>query len=270
MSGAQIAITKMHGAGNDFVLIERGNLTEDYLPSLAISLCDRHFGIGADGMLVVSPSQLADVRMRIFNSDGSEAQMCGNGIRCVGKYLYDNNIISDLHPTVETLSGIKKLELHLDSTGLVDTVTVDMGPATLLSDDIVALTVQSGTFDTIPVSTGNPHCVIEVDDIDDFDVTTIGPQLENHPYWSEKANIEFITVESSDSIRQRTWERGAGETLACGTGACAAAFAMVKSARTDWPVKVKLPGGILIINIKDDHLTMTGPAVKVFECTVQA
>ena len=258
----------MHGAGNDFVLIDGRDIADTRLPEIARRLCDRHFGVGADGLLVISDSSCADIRMRIFNSDGSEAQMCGNGIRCVGKYIYDNLLNNSLRPTVETLAGNKTLELHIGESGKVETVTVDMGEAVLLSDSAVALTTDSGVFNVMPVSTGNPHGVVEVSDAETFEVAKIGPQLENHPYWPNKANIEFVTAQAPSALRQRTWERGVGETLACGTGACAAAFAMAASGRVDWPVKVVLPGGTLIIDKKDRHILMTGPASFVFETAV--
>lgn len=264
----QLKVSKMHGAGNDFVLINSRDVAGECLPELARRLCDRHFGIGADGMLVISDSCCADIKMRIFNADGSEAQMCGNGIRCVGKYIYDNRLNFSLCPNVETLSGTKRLELHLDSDGKVDSVTVDMGKATLQSKTNVALATDHGCFNVWPVSTGNPHCVVAVSDTETFEVTTIGPILENHPFWPNKANIEFVTVEATDTLRQRTWERGVGETPACGTGACAAALAMVSAGKVVWPVKVKLPGGILIIDHRGNHLLMTGPARFVFETTI--
>ncbi len=265
---SQLRVTKMHGAGNDFVLIDGRDIAEERLPEIARRLCDRHFGVGADGLLVISDSSCADIKMRIFNSDGSEAQMCGNGIRCVGKYIYDNHLNTSLHPTVETLAGNKTLALHIGIDGKVERVTVDMGEAVMLSDSAVALTTESGIFNVIPVSTGNPHGVVEVSDTETFEVAKIGSQLESHPFWPNKANIEFVMVEAPDTICQRTWERGVGETLACGTGACAAAFAMATSGRVNWPVKVVLPGGTLIIDKKDRHILMTGPARFVFETAV--
>lgn len=265
---SQLKVTKMHGAGNDFVLIDGRGIAEERLPEIALRLCDRHFGVGADGMLVISDSSSADIKMRIFNSDGSEAQMCGNGIRCVGKYIHDNQLNASLCPTVETLAGNKTLTLHLGDSGLVETVTVDMGEAVSLSDSSVTLSTDSGVFKVIPVSIGNPHGVVEVIDAEAFEVAKIGPQLENHPYWPNKANIEFVTAEAPDTLCQRTWERGVGETLACGTGACAAAFAMASTGKVNWPVKVVLPGGTLVIDKKDEHLLMTGPASFVFETTV--
>lgn len=264
----QLKVTKMHGAGNDFVLIDGHGIADDRLPEIAVRLCDRHFGVGADGLLVITDSQSADAKMRIFNADGSEAQMCGNGIRCVGKYLYDGGLINTNHPSIETRSGIKTLELYIDDDGTVDSATVDMGEARLLSNKPEVMITNTGSFQVWPVSTGNPHGVTEVADTASFEVATVGPQLENNPYWPNKANIEFVTVVGPDTLRQRTWERGVGETLACGTGACAAAFAMVAADRVDWPVKVQLSGGTLTVDKKDNHLFMTGPASRVFETTV--
>ena len=267
-SSGRLHFTKMHGCGNDFVVIEADSVIGLDLSELARQLCDRHFGIGADGLLVIGTSDIADASMRIFNADGSEAQMCGNGIRCVGKYIYDNKLTDSLTPAVQTLSGVKRLLLHSGHDDLVDSVTVNMGAARLTADGVVSLIAGDRTFEVTPVSTGNPHCVVEVNDTMTFDVAGVGPQLENHPYWPDKANIEFVTVESAHKLRQRTWERGVGETLACGTGACAAAFAMVANGRLQWPVEVALPGGSLIIDNVDGCLMMTGPAAKVFEANL--
>jgi len=263
-----IKFIKMHGLGNDFIVLDCLNQSEIHDPaSLAIRFCDRHFGIGADGLLIILPSDTADIRMQIFNADGSEAQMCGNGIRCVAKYIYDNNINRSLNPSVETMSGIKRLKLSIDKNSTVKYVTVDMGKATLNYPDIEShLNTDIGPVAIIPVSTGNPHGVMFVDKLDDIDVAIAGPILENHPIWPERANIEFVEVVTPHSLKQLTWERGAGETLACGTGACAAATAAVSTGRCKWPVDVRLAGGIIRVDYdKDsDNTLITGPAEIVF------
>lgn len=267
----RIEFTKMHGAGNDFVLLDRPDVEERQLSPLARRICDRHFGVGADGILVVSESVVADVRMRIFNADGSEAQMCGNGIRCVGKYIYEKGIITSMCPTVETLDGVKKLTLHLDCRGRVDTVTVDMGTASLTcSQGSFTTDTPMGRLRVIPVSTGNPHGIVPVQNVDMIDIATTGPSLENNPFWPDRANIEFVMVDGPSAITQRTWERGVGETLACGTGACAAAFALVSEAKVHCPVTVRLSGGILVIDIDKatGHIMMTGEAAKVFSSAI--
>lgn len=256
----------MHGAGNDFIVLDcRKNGALDEVGALARRLCDRHFGVGADGILLIGDSHVADVSMRIINADGSEAQMCGNGIRCLGKYIYDRAICRKTELSVDTLDGVKILQLHVADDGEVHSVTVDMGKPVIekIQDE---LTVASGSFDIAAVSTGNPHCVVFMDDCTAVDVTVSGPELECHPVWPDKANIEFVTVESRHALRQRTWERGAGQTLACGTGAIAAALAAVARGYCDWPVSVHLSGGTLIIdhNPLNSHILMTGPAATIF------
>ena len=259
---------KMNGAGNDFIVLNNleEHLPADILPQVARTLCQRHMSIGADGLIVILPSDIADVRMRIFNSDGSEAQMCGNGIRCVGKYIFDNHIIPSLLPDIETAVGIKRLNLVIADDGIVSHATVNMGKAEFEQGEISrTLTTPYGKFNVIPVSTGNPHGVIFVNDLSHIDVQLIGPELENHPYWADRANIEFVEIASPHRFRQLTWERGAGQTLACGTGACASTAAAVASARCRWPIEVQLAGGTLSIDADaDGNILMTGPATYVF------
>lgn len=264
----RIDVAKMHGAGNDFVVVSDRDANIAAPGDLAVRLCDRHFGIGADGLLILSRSDAADVKMRIFNADGTEAQMCGNGLRCVGKYIYDNGLTDSLQPLIETMLGVKSLILHPGPDGLINSATVDMGSPSLLSQTSVKLNAADRGYDVWPVSTGNPHGVVEVNDADSFDVSTIGPLLEKHTYWPDKANIEFVTVRDPHTVVQRTWERGVGETLACGTGACASAYALVSAGKTEWPVKVILPGGILTIDFADNHLIMTGDAALVFQTVI--
>lgn len=271
MAKFDLHFSKMHGIGNDFVLLDRPDIRHSVLPDVVRRLCDRHVGIGADGVLIIGNSDVADVRMRIFNADGSEAQMCGNGIRCIGKYIYETGICRSLSPSVETKSGIKTLQLHLTQEGSVGSVTVDMGRAEhYLAPGIIELTTSSGPIKLLPVTTGNPHGVVFVDDIHSIPVEIIGPELENAPVWPDRANIEFVSILSDNSICQRTWERGAGETLACGTGACAAAFAFTETGKGQWPVTVHLMGGKLIIDCDkaSGNLLMTGEASCVFSADI--
>lgn len=271
MSKLDLHFSKMHGIGNDFVLLDRPDISESELPDVVRRLCDRHFGIGADGVLIVGHSDLADVRMRIFNADGSEAQMCGNGIRCVGKYIYEYGICRSISPSVETESGIKTLQLHITPGGSVESVTVDMGRAEhYLATGMIELATSCGSVNLWPVTTGNPHGVVFIDDIHTLPIKTIGPELENASIWPDRANIEFIKILSDCRISQRTWERGAGETLACGTGACAAAFAFTETGKGHWPVTVRLTGGELLVD-RDPatgNLLMTGSASFVFSAEI--
>ncbi len=253
-----IEFAKMHGLGNDFVVIDcTDGRTYDFA-GLAVAMCDRHFGIGADGLIAILPGLTADCRMRIFNADGSEAQMCGNGIRCVGKYVRDRGLVVSDCISVETLGGVKKLMLTYGGGADVESVTVDMGMPELRSDKM-----PDGMM---ALSVGNSHIVVFVDDVSGFPVDVRGPELERHPIWPEKANVEFVEVVALGELRQRTWERGVGETKACGTGACAAAVAAVRSGRATFPVKVHLLGGDLnIVAGPSGNLLMTGPAAMVFE-----
>ena len=260
--------TKMHGLGNDFVVIEDRADTDYH--KLARSLCDRHRGIGADGLIVIGKDAVADCRMRIFNADGSEAQMCGNGVRCVGKYIRDNGLCSSPTPIIATMSGHKKLYIKQGADGTVESVTVDMGlPET---GEQYTLATPCGDFSVTEVSTGNPHGVAFVSDPSAIALSVAGPALECAEVWPQKANIEFAAVDTDrHTVYQRTWERGVGETEACGTGACATAAAAVATGRADYPVEVHLTGGVLLIDIDPDtnHLLMTGPAETVFTGPVQ-
>jgi diaminopimelate epimerase len=266
---------KMHGIGNDYVYIDCFQRTVREPEKLAIRMSDRHFGVGGDGLILIMPSDQADARMRMFNADGSEAQMCGNGIRCLAKYVYDSGISRKSKLTVETLAGVLQLEL-LAANGTVQKVKVNMGMPRLRRQDIPMLgegeqvlgeTLAAGDreFTVTCVSMGNPHCVIYVDEVAQFPVTQYGPLLEHHPQFPQRTNVEWIEWLNRKEIRQRTWERGSGETLACGTGACAAAVASVLNRKTDRRVTVHLLGGDLEIEWADDnHVYMTGPAVEVF------
>lgn len=255
--------TKMHGLGNDYLYVY-GEVPSN-IEELSIKLSDRHFGAGSDGMIYISPSCVADFKMRIFNADGSEAKMCGNGIRCVGKYVYEKGYTDKKRLTIETLSGIKTLELNV-SLGKVKSVTVDMGAA-VVSDDMT-LNIDGETVVLTPVSVGNPHAVIFVDDINKAPLTTLGPIIERHEAFPGGVNVEFVQVLGEDELRMRVWERGSGVTMACGTGACASAAAAVKNkfCRSEELVAVHLDGGTLKIAVdRYDNVTMTGPAEFIYE-----
>ena len=271
--------TKLHGLGNDYVYINTldQDLSEYDLPELARILSDRHFGIGADGMILVMPSDEADFRMRVFNSDGSEAEMCGNGIRGLVKYVYDHGMTDETTVNIETGAGILRVALTVQE-GVAAAATVDMNSPRLVRRQIPMLgepadepvieqplEVDGRSFDITCVSMGNPHCVIFVDDVASFDVTGIGPQIENHELFPERTNVEFVSVADREHVKMRVWERGSGETLACGTGACAAVVAGVLTERTERQVQVELLGGELQIEWhEDEHVFMTGPATEVF------
>lgn len=276
----KVHFSKMHGLGNDFVVLDcmDGRLYD--FSALARRLCRRRKGVGADGLLAILPDHEADCRMRIFNADGSEAQMCGNGIRCVGKYIYDRGLCPTILPTVNTRAGIKRLTVARGSDGLAATVCVDMG-APELTASLVPVTCPEKRMIDMPVSIpgaevrvtavsmGNPHGVVFVDDVYRYPIARHGRALETHDMWPEKANIEFVEAREDSLLVQRTWERGVGETQACGTGACAAAVAAVVTGRAVWPVTVNLLGGILDIDIRLGHVMMTGAATYLFEADIE-
>ncbi|MBE3127950.1 MAG: diaminopimelate epimerase, partial [Candidatus Atribacteria bacterium] len=276
----KIDFVKMHGLGNDFILIDclsKPLGDSSFLSYLAKKLCNRNFGIGADGLMLILPSSKADLRMRIFNYDGSEAQMCGNGIRCFAKYAYENKLVSKNKFTVETLAGIIIPELTITNNKILG-VKVNMGTPKLRRREVpmngkdtsrvVNETLKINpeqTFKITCVSMGNPHCITFVNDVQSIPVDEIGPKIENHPLFPEKTNVEFIQVLNKQEINFRVWERGVGETLACGTGACAALVAAVLNKKTDREATIHLPGGDLDIQWADDgHVYMTGPAELVF------
>jgi diaminopimelate epimerase len=266
---------KMHGIGNDYVYIDCFRETVPEPEKLAVRVSDRHFGVGGDGLILILPSDRADVRMRIFNADGSEAQMCGNGIRCLAKYVYEAGIHRKPEIAVETLAGVLPLQL-ITADGTVEQVRVDMGVPRLRRQDIPMrgegervvgeqLTAGDREFVVTCLSMGNPHCVIYVEDVAQYPVTHYGPLLERHARFPQRTNVEWVECLNRQEIRQRTWERGSGETLACGTGACAATVASVLNGKTDRTVTVHLCGGDLEIDwAADEHVYMTGPAVEVF------
>ena len=269
---------KMHGAGNDYVYVNGFAEAVADPAALAQAVSNRQFGIGSDGLILILPSEVADVRMRMFNADGSEAEMCGNGIRCVAKYAYDHGLVTNKEIRVETGAGVKPLQLFTNAADKVERVRVNMGQPVLKrsripmtgpeAEQIVAesLAVLDRTFAITCVSMGNPHCVIFVDDVDAFPVELYGPAIENHPSFPRRINVEFVQVLASGEVRQRTWERGAAETLACGTGASAVTVAGVLTGRTDRRLLNHLRGGDLEMEwAEDGDIYMTGPAVQVFE-----
>jgi diaminopimelate epimerase len=269
--------TKMQGAGNDYVYV---NCFEENVAdpaSTAIRVSDRNFGIGSDGLILIMPSEKADVRMRMFNSDGSESEMCGNGIRCVAKYAYDHGIVGKKEITAETGAGILTLQLFTGSDDKVEKVRVNMGAPRLVRREIPMLgeaetrvvaeplNILHTTFSITCVSMGNPHCVIFVDDVENFQVEKYGPLIENHEMFPRRTNVEFVQVISRTEVRQRTWERGAGETLACGTGASAVCVAGFLNGLTDRRILNHLSGGDLELEwTEEGPVFMTGPAVEVF------
>lgn len=288
MAVRQIKFSKLEGLGNDFILIdglaETGweDLPAEQLADLAVRLCDRHFGIGADGLLILLKSAKASYRVRIINSDGSEAGICGNGLRCVVRYLWDKKLISEDLISIETLSGIK-LPAVLVEDGQLKAVEVDMDEPKLSRKEIpmtgppnekfIDQPIEAGgcEFKATCLSMGNPHCVIFVPDIDAVDLEALGPALENHPLFPERTNVEFVQVSDRKNIAIRVWERGAGITLACGSGACASVVAANLNNLTERAAIATLPGGKLLIewDTDDNHVMMTGPAAKVFEGTVE-
>ncbi len=275
----EIKFTKMHGCGNDYNYIDATDSCPDNLQQLAVAMSNRHTGVGSDGLVLVMKSEVADFRMRMFNADGSEAQMCGNAARCVGKFVYDNNLTDKTTITLETLAGVKTIDLHL-ANGIVESATVDMGSPILDAPLIpVALPVgkvinhpvitESGVMRFTAVSMGNPHAVFFVNEITDTLVNVTGRELEVNPIFPEKANIEFARVINDHEIEMRVWERGSGETMACGTGACATAVAAHLTGLASREVTIHLLGGDLHIRWdKDtDRVYLTGPAVTTFHAT---
>jgi diaminopimelate epimerase len=270
----ELEFTKMHGAGNDFVFLDclKSNVAD--LETVAKKLCDRRFGIGADQLLTVHPSKVADFKMEIYNADGSQVEMCGNGIRCFAKYVYDHGITKKTALEVETLAGIIRPKI------VGSLVEVDMGEPILEGRQIPVdadgeiknrpLTVQGKTYEITCVSMGNPHSVIYLDDIDSLDLEKIGPDFEHHKLFPKRVNTEFIKIISRSEVKMRVWERGAGETWACGTGASAVGVAGVITGRTDRKITVHLKGGDLVIEWRDNNrVYMTGGATEVFHGTVK-
>lgn len=278
----KIEFTKMHGAGNDYIYIDASRFPIDNPEALAVRLSDRHKGIGGDGLILICPPETeeADFRMRMFNNDGSEGRMCGNGVRCVAKYVWDNKMTQKDVIRLETLSGIKTLHLHLTDGEKVESVTVDMGEAAFAVPSQMATADGSlresdvqhwgicrrGTF----VSMGNPHFVCFVQDVELIDVEHEGYALETAPIFPERCNIEFVSVHKDGTIRMRVWERGSGITLACGTGACAAAVAAKLTGRAGNRQEIVMDGGTLVVELRSDgHVWLTGPAETVFDGVIE-
>ncbi len=273
-----IKFTKMHGLGNDYVYID---CTDEQkiknISSLAQFISNRHFGVGSDGLILICKSDIADFKMRMFNYDGTEAEMCGNGIRCVGKFVYDKGLTKKDNITVETLAGIKKLKFNIKK-GNVETVEVDMGEPILEPDKVPVISEEAivknlkikareNEFKFTCVSMGNPHAITIVDNTKDFNIEKYGPVLEKDEHFPRRANIEFIELVDKNNIKMRVWERGAGETLACGTGACASVVACALNGYIENEANVELLGGTLKIrwDKENNHIYMTGPATTVFE-----
>jgi len=273
--------TKMHGAGNDYVYVNCIAETVENPSEVAKIVSDRHFGIGSDGLILILPSDVADFRMRMFNSDGSEGYMCGNGIRCVGKYVYDYGLTDKTVITVETLGGVKVLDMTLKD-GKVALVRVDMGEPILNPKDIPVISekdrlisepleIKGKTYKITCVSMGNPHAVTYVDDVSSFPLYEIGPLMETHRIFPRRVNAEFVQVIDRNTLKMRVWERGSGETLACGTGASATLVASVLNGLCERKATIKLLGGDLLIewSAGDNHVYMTGPAAKVFDGEIE-
>ncbi len=269
--------TKMQGAGNDYIYLEcfRSAPPRD-LVGLSRAMSNRHFGVGSDGLIVICPSERADARMRMFNADGSEAEMCGNGLRCVAKYVYDHGLVRKSSIQIETGRGVLKVDLEI-TDGKVRGATIDMGepileasriPTTLTGNPPTdaPLQVSGKSFQVTCLSMGNPHCVIFANDLTDLLVLDFGPRIEEHPAFPKRTNVEFVRVNNPDDVTVRVWERGTGETLACGTGACAVVAAGVLTGRTQRRIVAHLPGGDLRLNWSEsgNHVYLTGPAVEVF------
>jgi diaminopimelate epimerase len=270
----EIPFTKMHGCGNDFIFIDCLQNDIPDLSAIAGRLCDRRFGIGADQLLTVHPSKIADFKMEIYNADGSQVEMCGNGIRCFAKYVYEHGLTQNKELEVETLAGIIRPRI------VGDLVEVDMGEPILEGRKIPVdadgqivnrpLVVDGRTYTVTCVSMGNPHCVLYLDDIESLDLEKIGPDFEHHPFFPKRVNTEFIKVLSPSEVNMRVWERGAGETWACGTGASAVAVAGVLGGKTERKLRVHLKGGDLFIEWRDNNrVYMTGAAEEVFQGTVE-
>ena len=269
--------TKMHGIGNDYVYVNCFKETVEHPSEVAIKVSDRHFGIGSDGLILIKPSEVADGKMEMYNADGSQGAMCGNGIRCVAKYMYDYGITDKTSISVETKSGIKYLDLTIKD-GKVDTVKVNMGTPILKAVDIPVRSEKEQMIDEpvmvdgkewkiTCVSMGNPHAITYIDDVKNLEIEKIGPKVENHEIFPDRVNTEFVHVIDRNTVEMRVWERGSGETLACGTGACAVAVSSILNGLTEEEVTVKLLGGDLKIfwDRTENKVYMTGSATTVFD-----
>lgn len=282
---SMLKFTKMHGCGNDYIYIDgaRERIPAEQKPELVRRLSDRHFGIGGDGVIFINPSDQADFEMEMYNMDGTRAEMCGNGIRCVAKYVYDKGLTDQTQISVISAGRIKYLDLHVEN-GRVSTVKVNMGEPILKACEIPVLAedetgeviaepieIEGKAYRMTCVSMGNPHAVVFVEDVQDFPLEQVGPGLEKHPRFPKRVNAEFVKILDEETIEMRVWERGTGETLACGTGACAAAVACSLNGLTKDTVTVKLLGGTLQIqwDKAENRVYMTGPATTVFEGEIE-
>lgn len=285
----KLNFTKMEGLGNDYVYVNCFKETVPNPSELSIKISDRHFGIGSDGLILIKPSEVADFTMEMYNADGSQSEMCGNGIRCVGKYVYDYGLTDKEEVSVETLAGIKYLKFVIDKKdesdrGTVSMVTVNMGEPIFKPEDVPVnvgekldivqdypVNIDGVDYNITCVSMGNPHCIAYVDDTDSFPLEEIGPKFESNPIFPRRVNAEFVQVVSRDYLKMRVWERGSGETLACGTGTCATVVASILNGITEDEVTVKLLGGELIIkwDRASNLVYMTGPAKVVFDGVIE-
>ncbi len=269
----KIPFVKMHGAGNDYVYIDGSKVTLPDIEKAAVIMSDRHFGVGGDGIVLILPSDVADFRMRMFNIDGSEGNMCGNATRCIAKYVYDRNMVKGLEMSLETRSGIKYIDMFPDENDKVKAARVNMGAPILEPKDIpttldpcfgVKVEREGKEYELHCVSMGNPHAVMFVDDVKNYPVNTIGPMFESDEIFPERCNIEFVELVDDENCNIRIFERGSGETLSCGTGICAAAVTCIKKGLTKNRVNMHSPGGTLTIEYDGGDVFMTGPAEEVF------
>lgn len=273
--------TKMHGLGNDYIYINCFEETVENPSALSIKISDRHFGIGSDGLVLIMPSETKDFRMRMFNNDGSEGEMCGNAIRCVGKYVYDNGLTKKEIISIETLGGTNIVALNIKN-GIVKNARVDMGepileskkiPVNFKSNTVIneSIIVNGKAYKVTCVSMGNPHVVIYMKQIDNLELEKIGPKFEFHEKFPNRINSEFVEIINRKKLKMRVWERGSGETLACGTGACAVLVSSVLNGLSERIATIELKGGFLEIewNLEDNHVYMTGPATKVFDGEIE-
>ena len=281
MSATKLQFTKMQGLGNDYVYVDCTKKKLENASEVAVKVSDRHFGIGSDGLILINASSVADFEMEMYNADGSRGEMCGNGIRCVAKYVYDYGLTDQTHISVETLGGIKYLDLTVEE-GRVRQVRVDMGRPMLCPAEIpviangesvidMPIEVDGTEYRMTAVGMGNPHTVVFVEDVDGLEIEQIGPKFEHHPCFPNRVNTEFVKVLDRNTVKMRVWERGSGETLACGTGACAVAVACILNGLTENKVIVQLLGGDLLIewDREADKVYLTGPAEVVFDGEIE-
>ena len=281
MSATKLQFTKMQGLGNDYVYVDCTKKKLENASEVAVKVSDRHFGIGSDGLILINASSVADFEMEMYNADGSRGEMCGNGIRCVAKYVYDYGLTDQTHISVETLGGIKYLDLTVEE-GRVRQVRVDMGRPMLCPTEIpviangesvidMPIEVDGTEYRMTAVGMGNPHTVVFMEDVDELEIERIGPKFEHHPCFPNRVNTEFVKVLDRNTVKMRVWERGSGETLACGTGACAVAVACILNGLTENEVTVQLLGGDLLIewDREADKVYMTGPAEVVFDGEIE-